>query len=94
MILLWLGVTGQEDQPIVCRGQFDIDHLDSGKFFEHGPSRQSGRQRLEALFERDLQTVGKKRHENVGFDAGFQLVVDGSNRKIVLQFLERLLDIP
>jgi hypothetical protein len=30
----------------------------------------------------------------MGFDAVLELVVDGPNRQIVLQFLERLLDIP
>ena len=29
----------------------------------------------------------------MGFDAGLELVMDGTNRKIVLQFLERLLDL-
>ena len=29
----------------------------------------------------------------MGFDARFELVMDGANRKIVLQFLERLLDL-
>src|ERR1035437_9667441 len=45
LILLWLRITGQDDHPIVRRGQFDIDHLHGGEFFEHDPRRQSRRQR-------------------------------------------------
>jgi hypothetical protein len=35
LILLWLRITGQDDHPIVRRGQFDINHLHGGQFFEH-----------------------------------------------------------
>ena len=52
-ILLWLRITGQDDHPIVRRGQFDIDHLHGGEFFEHGPGRQARRQRLQPQLQRD-----------------------------------------
>jgi hypothetical protein len=29
----------------------------------------------------------------MGFDSGFELVIDGADRQIVLQLLERLLDL-
>ena len=64
-----------------------------GELFEHGFGRQSRRQRLQPLLQRDHQAVGQERHKNVGFDTGLQLVMDGTNRKIALQFLERLLDL-
>ena len=35
LILFRLSITGQDDHPIVRRGQFDIDHLHAGEFFEH-----------------------------------------------------------
>ena len=88
-----LCITGQDDQPIVRGGQYDIDHLHRGEFFEHGPRRQSRRQRLQPLFQRDQQTVGQKRNENMGFDSGFELMIDRTDRQIVLQLLERLLDL-
>ena len=55
--------------------------------------RQSRRQRLQPLFQRDQQTIGQKRNESMGFDSGFELVIDGTDRQIVLQLLERLLDL-
>ena len=76
-ILLWLRITGQDDHPIVRRGQFDIDHLHGGEFFEHGPRRQARRQRLQPQLQRDEQTIGQKRDENMGFNSGFELVIDG-----------------
>ena len=93
LILLRLCITGQDDHPIVRRGQFDIDHLHGGEFFEHDPRRQSRRQRLQPLFQRDQQTISQKRNENMGFDSGFELVIDRTDRQIVLQLLERLLDL-
>ena len=93
LILLWLRITGQDDQPIVCSGQFDIDHLHGGEFFEHDPRRQSRRQRLQPLLQRDQQTISQKRNENMSVDSDFELVIDGSDRQIVLQLLERLLDL-
>ena len=80
LILLRLRITGQDDHPIVRRGQFDIDHLHGGEFFEHDPRRQSRRQRLQPLFQRDQQTIGQKRNENMGFDSGFELVIDRTDR--------------
>jgi hypothetical protein len=69
LILFRLGITGQDDHPIVRRGQFDIDHLHGGEFFEHDSRRQSRRQRLQPLFQRDQQTIGQERNENMGFDS-------------------------
>ena len=50
-------------------------------------------ERLQPLFQRDQQTIGQKRNENMGFDSGFELVIDRTDRQIVLQLLERLLDL-
>jgi hypothetical protein len=43
--------------------------------------------------QRDQQTIGQKRNENMGFNSNFDLVIDGTDRQIVLQLLERLLDL-
>src|SRR5450631_4464750 len=93
LILLWLGITGHDDHPIVRRGQFDINHLYGGELFEHGPRRQARTQGLQPLLQRDQQTIGQKRNENMGFNSSFELVIDGTDRQIVLQLLERLLDL-
>ena len=93
LVLLRLRITGHDDHPIVRRGQFDIDHLHGGEFFEHGPRRQAWRQCLQPLLQRDQQTIGQKRNENMSFNSGFELVIDGTDRQITLQLLERLLDL-
>ena len=52
-----------------------------------------GASALQPLFQCDHQAIGQECHEDMGFDAGLQLVMNGPDRKIVLQFLERLLDL-
>ena len=42
--------------------------------------------------EGDLQAVGKERDENVRFDPGVQLMVDGTNTQVALELFERLFD--
>ena len=70
MILLRLSIAGQDNHPIVRRGQLDIDHLHRGEFFEHDFGGQSWRQHLQPVFQRDQQTIGQKRNKNMGFDSG------------------------
>ena len=55
-------------------------------FFEHDLRRQSRRQRLQPLFQRYQQTIGQN-NKNMGFNSGFELVINGPDREIVLQFL-------
>ena len=94
VIVLGFGMARKDHDSVVGRGQFDVDHLDRGELFQHGFGCQSRRQSLQPLLERHHQAIGEEGHEDVSFDAGFELVMDGPHRKIVLQFLERLLDIP
>src|SRR5271154_7547963 len=63
----------------------NIDHLDGGKLFESAPRSQSWRQR-------DLQTVGQERYENMSFDSAVFLMEDRANRQIAFQILECLFD--
>ena len=93
LILLWLRITGHDDYATVRRGQFDIDHLHGGELFEYGPRRQARRQCLQPLLQRDQQTIGQKRNENMCFNSGIELVTDRTDRQIALQLLERLLDL-
>ena len=65
---LRLGVAGQQQLAPVGRRQMNIDHLDGGKLFESAARSQSWRQRMQATLQRDLQTVGQERDEDMGFD--------------------------
>jgi hypothetical protein len=40
----------------------------------------------------DVQAVGPEGDEDVGFDAGFALMVDRANRQIAFEIFERLFD--
>src|ERR1700723_3729880 len=77
---LRLGVAGQQQLPPVGRRQMNIDHLDGGKLFESAPRSQSWRQRMQATLQRDLQTVGQERYENMSFDSALFLMEDRANR--------------
>ena len=84
---LRLGVTGQQQLPPVGRRQMNIDHLDGGKLFESAPRSQSWRQRMQATLQRDLQTVGQERYENMSFDSALFLMEDRANCQIAFQIL-------
>ena len=70
----------------------DIDHLDGGELLERAPRGQSWCQCMEATLQRDLQTIGQERDEDVGFDPALVLMEDGPYRQVTLQVLERLFD--
>ena len=59
-----------------------VDHLHGGKLFQHAARRQSRRQRMQAPGERDVQAIGQKGNEDVGLDAGLELVKDRPDREI------------
>ena len=89
-----LGVTGHQHlSPVGCR-QMNIDHLDGGKLLESAPCGQSWCQGMQATLQRDLQTIGQERNENMGFDPVLLLMEDWPDRQIAFQVLERLLDTP
>ena len=46
-----------------------------GEFFEDDSRRQSRRQRLQPLLQRDQQTISQKRNENMSVDSDFELVI-------------------
>src|ERR1700726_963938 len=70
----------------------DIDHLDGGELLERTPRGQSWCQSMQAALQRDLQTIGQERDEDVGFDPALLVVEDRPYRQIALQVLERLFD--
>ena len=68
----------------------DIDHLDGGELLERAARGQSWRQSMQATLQRDLQTIGQERNEDVGFDPALLLMEDRPYRQVTLQVLERL----
>ena len=50
-------------------------------------------QRLKPCAQRDVQTIGKEGDEDVRFDAMLELVMNRAELQIVLEILERGLDI-
>ena len=87
------GVAREHDDTPVGRRQFDVDHLDRREFFEDRLRCQARGQRLQPLFECDHQTVGEEGDEDMGLDPILQLMVDGSDRQVALEFLEDLFDL-
>ena len=62
-----------------------VDHLHSGKLFEHGARRQPWRQRVQAPRQRDVQAVRQEGNEEVGLDARLELVKDRPDRQIAFE---------
>jgi len=48
------GVAGQDQFPTVSGWEVDVEHLDASKLVEHGPRRETGRQRPELGAQRDV----------------------------------------
>jgi hypothetical protein len=68
-----------------------IDHLQTGELLQHRSRCQSRRQSAQAMFQRDLQTVGDKRNEDVGIDTIVAQVIDRTDGKVLFEFFEGLL---
>jgi hypothetical protein len=71
----------------------DVKHLDGSELVEHGPRGEAGRQRLELGAQRDVKAIGEESDEDVRFDAVLKLVVNWSELQIVLEILERGLNL-
>ena len=57
-------------------------------FSKHRARRQARGQIAQAPPQRDVQTVGQKGDENVGFDPMLQLMVDGAQGQVVFEVFE------
>ena len=84
---LRLGVAGQHQLPPVGGRQVNIDHLDGCELLKRAPRGQPWCQRMEAALQRDLQTIGQERDEDMGFDPALLLVEDRPYRQIAFQVL-------
>jgi len=87
------GVAAQDQCTAIGGREVDVEHLDSGELVEHGSWGEAGRQRLELGAQRDVKAVGQEGDEDVRFDAVLKLVVDRTELQIVLEILERDLDL-
>src|SRR4029077_5290453 len=82
------------DQGAAISGrEVDIEHLDGGELVEHGPRGEAGGQRLQPGAQCDMQAIGQEGDEDVRLDAVLKLVVDRAELQIVLEILERSLDL-
>jgi len=87
---LWLGVTNEQQFPPVGGRQMNVDHLDRGELLESAARGQSWCQCMQATLQRDLQTIGRERNEDVGFDPALFLMEDWPYRQVAFQIFERL----
>ena len=88
-----LGVARQRQMAPVGGRQMDIDHLQGGELLQDRPRRESRRARPGDVFQGDVQAVGDERDEDVRLDPFLTLMEDRADRQVVLEFLERLLDL-
>jgi hypothetical protein len=86
-------VAAQDQCPAIGDREVDVKHLDGSDLVEHGPRSEAGRQRLELRAQRDVQAIGQESDEDVRFDTVLKMVVDGAELQIVLEILERGLDL-
>ena len=91
-VFLRLGVAGENDFPTVCGGQMDIEHLHGGELFKDSSRSQAAGTGFEASLEGDLQAVGEEGDEDVGFNAVFELVVNGADRQVAFELFKCLFD--
>jgi hypothetical protein len=59
-------------------GEIDIHHLNRGEFFKDGARRQARCQSTSSEFQCHLQAVGDESHEDVGFNAMVELMINRS----------------
>ena len=85
-----LSIAGELEFAAVGGRDMDIDHLHGGTFVEDGPWGQSGREPVQAPPEGHVQTIGQERDEDMSLDPPLRLVINWSDRKIILEGLECL----
>jgi len=86
-------MAGQDVRPTVRLGRFAIDHPHGGAFFRARLSPSIPASATQPPFQRNRRTIGRARNETMRFDPAFELAIDGTDRQIVLQPLERLFDL-
>ena len=92
VFLVGPGVARQHEVPAIGGGQMHVDHLDGGEGLDDGARGKPAGARAGEVLQGDQQAVGDEGDEDVRLDAFFALMEDGTDRKLVLELLERLLD--
>ena len=92
MLAVRLGMARQHQMAPVGGRHMDVDHLQSGELLDDGTWGEAGRVWPGEVLQGHEQAVGDERDEDVCLDPFLDLVEDGSDGKMVLELLERLLD--
>ncbi len=87
------GMAAEHERAAVGGGEVNVEHLHGGELVQDGPRREAVRQRLEHRAQGDVETIGEESDEDVRFAALDQLMVDRTQLQIVLEGLERGLDL-
>ena len=93
LVRVGLGVTAQDQGAAISGREMNIEHLDAGELVEHRPRCETRRQWLESRPQGDVQAIGHEGDKDVRFDPALELVVDRAQLEIVLQVVERRLDL-
>ena len=75
-------MAGEHQLAAISSRQMHVDHLHGRKLLQHAARRQPRRQRMQAPRERDMQAIGQEGNEDVGLDAGLELVKDRPDGKV------------
>ena len=93
MLPLRLSMSGQDQVASVGGRQMHIEHLQCGELLQDGPWGEPRRAGPGQVLQRDVQAVGDEGDEDVRLDSILALMEDRPDGQIVLQFLERLLQL-
>ena len=88
---LGVGGAGEDNLAPVGCGQMDIDHLHGGELCQRASGAEAGSEAMQTAGQGDLQAVGEKGDEDVGFDAPLVAMKDRPDRQVAFEGLKRLL---
>src|SRR5713101_6493446 len=93
VICVQLGITAENQGAAICGWEVYVEHLHGGELVEHSARGEAGGERLEPRPQGDVEAIGQEGDEDVGFDTRLDLVIDRAQLEIVLEVLERRLDL-
>src|SRR5439155_17738099 len=88
-----LSVTREYQLPSIGGRKMHVQHLDGGKFLQHGAGSKPGCQRPQSISQRDMQTISQKRHKNVRLDPRLQAVKNWPQAQIIFEVFESRFDL-
>src|SRR4051812_241244 len=93
MVLLRLGVAGEDQFASIGGRKMYVQHLNGGKLLEHGARCQARSQYSQTSSQVYVQAISQERHKEVRLDAILSLVKNGAQAQVVFQVLEGSLDL-